>query len=280
MNARVNRLGAAIDTTISTPDGPVQVKFDTADNVTQFGGSARMAVAGFVDLSGTFGIEKQGETLLVGVVGVEAFLGIGGGTAGAIGLKVSNGNLGLVLKNGSYALTTSGDVGVVGLPGLSVTGTFNVRANQLGTSVNETVTTSAGSIPVVFGTGDKVLTFGGSAVISVAGIFEISGAIQATKTDSGVIFVDIPSNRGGVKRQRVAGVPDRRQGKLLDWWRRRLPAAGYWSDDCQCLWGRYFSDCRSAAVTGTAPGILPPARGIDDDRGRHRRCGSESAEIS
>ncbi|MFM8474302.1 MAG: hypothetical protein ACKOEO_00710, partial [Planctomycetaceae bacterium] len=192
MNARVNRLGSVIDTTISTPDGPVRVKFDTAADVTQFGGSARLAIGGFVDLSGSFGIEKQGETLLVGVAGVEAFLGVNGGTASAIGLTVSNGNLGLVLRNGSYALTTSGNVGVVGLTGLSISGTFNVRSNQLGTPVNETVWTPAGNVPVVFGSGEKVLSFGGSAVISVAGIFEISGVIQATKTDSGVIFVDIP----------------------------------------------------------------------------------------
>ncbi|MFM7057153.1 MAG: hypothetical protein ACKO2P_09565, partial [Planctomycetota bacterium] len=192
MNARINRLGSAIDTTISTPAGPVRVKFDSASDVTQFGGSARLAIGGFVDLSGNFGIEKQGETLLVGVAGVEAFLGVNGGTPGAIGLQVANGNLGLVLRNGSYALTTSGDVGVVGLTGLRVSGTFNVRSNQLGTSVNETIWTPAGNVPVVFGNGQKVLSFGGSAVISVAGIFEISGAIQATKTDSGVIFVDIP----------------------------------------------------------------------------------------
>ncbi|MEN9556436.1 MAG: hypothetical protein RLZZ232_2722, partial [Planctomycetota bacterium] len=131
MNARVNRLGTAIDTVISTPAGPVQVKFDDGSDVTQFGGSAKLAIGGFVDLSGSFGIEKSGSTLLVGVAGVEAFLGMGAGTDSAIGLKVSNGNLGLVLKDGSYALTTSGTVGLVGLTGLNISGTFNVRSNQL-----------------------------------------------------------------------------------------------------------------------------------------------------
>ncbi|MFN5434637.1 MAG: beta strand repeat-containing protein, partial [Planctomyces sp.] len=63
MNARINRLGAAINTVISTPAGPVQVRFDDGTNVTQFGGSARLAIGGFVELTGSFGIEKQGETL-------------------------------------------------------------------------------------------------------------------------------------------------------------------------------------------------------------------------
>ncbi|MEN9555968.1 MAG: hypothetical protein RLZZ232_2254, partial [Planctomycetota bacterium] len=100
--------------------------------------------------------------------------------------------LGLVLKNGSYALKTSGDVGLVGLTGLSISGSFAVQSNQLGVPVNETVWTPAGDVGVTFPTSDRVLSFGGSAVISVAGIFEISGEIQATKTDSDVIFIDIP----------------------------------------------------------------------------------------
>jgi hypothetical protein len=192
MNARVNRLGTAINTVISTPAGPVEVKFDDASDVTQFGGSARLAIGGFVDLSGSFGIEKKGETLLVGVAGVEAFLGVNGGTPSAIGLQVTNGNLGLVLKNGSYALKTSGQVGLVGLTGLNISGTFNVQANQLGTSVSESVWTPAGNVPVNFPTSQKILSFGGTATISVAGIFTVSGAIQVTKTDSDVLFIDIP----------------------------------------------------------------------------------------
>ena len=151
-----------------------------------------MSIGGFVELSGSFGIEKDGDTILVGVAGVEAFLGVNGGTADAIGLKATGGNLGLVLKNGSYAMTASGSAALVGLTGLSIAGNFNVQSNQLGVPVNETIWTPAGNVSVVFASGQKVLTFGGSAVISVAGIFEISGAIQATKTNSGLIFVDIP----------------------------------------------------------------------------------------
>ncbi|MGV2341356.1 MAG UNVERIFIED_CONTAM: hypothetical protein LVR18_47715 [Planctomycetaceae bacterium] len=79
------------------------VKFDSAADVTQFGGSARLAVGGFVDIAGNFGIEKSGNELLVGVTGVSVFLGVNAGTPGAIGLQVSNGTLGLVMRNGKYA---------------------------------------------------------------------------------------------------------------------------------------------------------------------------------
>ncbi|MFN5436432.1 MAG: hypothetical protein ACK5ES_17840, partial [Planctomyces sp.] len=89
MEARVNQLGAPIDTTITTPGGAVRVKFDSAAEVMEFGGSAELSILGFVSLSGSFGIKKEGDTLLVGVADVEAFLGMGGGTSSAIGLTVS-----------------------------------------------------------------------------------------------------------------------------------------------------------------------------------------------
>jgi len=192
MHARMNRLGAAIDTTISTPAGPVALKFDSAADVTQFGGSARLAVGGFVDIAGNFGIEKSGNELLVGVTGVSVFLGVHAGTPGAIGLQVSNGTLGLVMRNGKYALTSSGAVGLVGLDGLNISGTFTVEANKLGTSVNRTIWTPGGSVSVFFANGDEVLKFGGTAVISVAGVFEIRGEVIATKMNSGRVLIDIP----------------------------------------------------------------------------------------
>ncbi|MFN9038009.1 MAG: hypothetical protein ACK5YO_17035, partial [Planctomyces sp.] len=192
MSARMNRLGSSIDTTISTAAGPVEVKFDTAADVTQFGGSARLAVGSFVDISGSFGIEKTGTELLVGVSNVSVFLGANAGTQNAVGLQISNGTLGLVLRNGGYALTSSGSVGLVGLDGLNISGTFMAEANKLGTSINRTIWTPAGSVSVIFANGDEVLKFGGSAVISVAGVFEIRGEVIATKTKSGRVLIDIP----------------------------------------------------------------------------------------
>ncbi|MEY2726170.1 MAG: hypothetical protein RLZZ458_2037, partial [Planctomycetota bacterium] len=199
LDARVNNLGMPIDSTITTPGGSVRVKFDSAVDVMEFTGTASLQVLGFVGLSGSFGVKKEGETLLVGVAGVEAFLGMGEGTASAIGLKVTNGNLGLVLQSGSYALSASGNVGLVGLTGLSIDGTFNIRSNQLGTPISRTISTPAGPVQVQFTTGENVLSFGGSAVISVAGIFQISGTVQAKKTNADVILIDIPEITAALK---------------------------------------------------------------------------------
>ncbi|MGV2335236.1 MAG UNVERIFIED_CONTAM: hypothetical protein LVR18_14360 [Planctomycetaceae bacterium] len=183
--------------------GPDDVTFDfgtsTEDDdltvtagVKRIGGTAKLAIDGFVEISGSFGLEKQGDTVLVGVAGFTSFLGVNGGTDDALGVQVSEGNLGLVLKAGSYALDASGAASLVGLAGLDLTGTFSIRANQLGEAVTETVWTPAGDVQVDFDTAEKVLSVGGSAVISVAGIFEVRGTISATKRESGAIFVDIP----------------------------------------------------------------------------------------
>jgi hypothetical protein len=65
---------------------------------------------------------------------------------------VKDATLGLVLRNGKYALSSNGSVGLVGLPGLDITGSFGVKANKLGTSVDETVTTPPVPLPYILTT--------------------------------------------------------------------------------------------------------------------------------
>ncbi|MFM7070646.1 MAG: hypothetical protein ACKO38_02490, partial [Planctomycetota bacterium] len=190
--ARVNRMGAAVDKTIDVQGTPVRMKFDTSADVTEFSGTAKLAIADFVSLEGSFGFSKSGETILVGVAGVRAFMGTTTSN-GPIGLEVTNGNLGLVLKNGKYALTTGGNVALVGLDGLEISGGFNVRANKLGTPINETISTPAGPVTVRFTSGASELTFGGNATLKVAGVFTLSGSVEVTKAASGVILVDVPA---------------------------------------------------------------------------------------
>ena len=43
-----------------------------------------------------------------------------------------------------------------------------------------------------FDEADDVLTFGGSATISVAGEFELSGEINATDNGNGTVLIDVP----------------------------------------------------------------------------------------
>jgi hypothetical protein len=189
--ARVNRMGTPVDKTIDVQGTPVHVKFDSPTDVTEFSGSAQIAIANFVSLEGSFGFSKSGNSILVGAAGVRAFMGTTASN-GPLGIEVTNGNLGLILKDGKYALTTGGNVALVGLDGLEISGGFNVKANKLGTPVNETITTPAGTVAVLFPTNATEMTFAGSATLKVAGAFAMSGSVEVTKNPSGVILVDIP----------------------------------------------------------------------------------------
>ncbi|HND51343.1 MAG TPA: hypothetical protein PLV92_03060, partial [Pirellulaceae bacterium] len=129
---------------------------------------------------------------VAGVAGVTAFLGVNGGQPDATGIQLADGNLGLVLAHGGYALSASGGVELVGLDGLSISGSFAVRANKTGQLIDETVMTPAGPVIVRFDSAADVMSFGGQATLSVAGVFELSGAVNATKVGSGTILVDVP----------------------------------------------------------------------------------------
>lgn len=230
IEARVNRLGSSIDEMISTPAGNVSVQFESADDVTEFGGTVALSVADFVDVEGSFGFELDGDTVIAGVSGVNAFLGANAGTDDAIGLQVSDANLGLVLRDGAYALSSAGDVGFVGLPGLDIDGSFSARANRLGTPVNETVNTPVGPVTVQFDNGDDVLNFGGVATVSVADVFVLSGEINATETDTGTVLVDVPDMSLALTIDDLEVFDVGGGGSLQHWWSGRVPDAGHRPD--------------------------------------------------
>jgi hypothetical protein len=92
-----------------------------------------------VSLGGDFSFDRAvvgtTTTLRVAAQNVSAFVGVGGSEP--VGLQVAGGSLGLVLvKTGTaamtYALAAGGDVSVVGLPGLGVSGGLSVTVNTTG----------------------------------------------------------------------------------------------------------------------------------------------------
>ena len=188
LSARVNRMGAPVNHTINVHGTPVPVIFDSAMEVTEVSGSAKLSIADFVSIEGTFAFTKENDTILVGVSNVNAFLGATN-DGQPIGLKISDGNLGLVLHDGKYALKTSGRISLVGLDGMAISGGFAVSVNKLGTPVDRTIA----GVNVRFDTGTEETHFGGNATISIAGVFELRGEVSVTKTKTGVLLVDVPS---------------------------------------------------------------------------------------
>ena len=221
---------------------------------TTFSFTGGLSVPGFVELSGSFSLEKaaDGSKLVIGAAGVNAFSGTGRGTPETtddVGLEVSNANLGAVVFTppggpSSYALTASGTVALVGLDGLLIEGTVAVQVNNTGGTVNETV----GGVLVKFDTPDEVQAVQGSVALEVGGVFLLGGESDRDQDPQrggvGRYPGDAPrdrvARRGGLRHRRRLAVQHRRQ--------RRFPPAGHGFDQRHRVW---------RDVGGHASGVLP-----------------------
>ena len=199
----VNRSGQVIDQSISMPGDDLLIEINTADDVTRLIGTAHLNVGDFVDVSGAIAINTTTTTvgnethtqLLLGLSDVNAFVGSGYGTTGATGVQLTDGRLGLVLEqqfndstsqviSQGYALQGSGTAGLVGIPELSLSGTFDLAMNRMNAPVNEAIATPAGTVSVNFTDGTEVTTLSGSATLDIAGVLQASGQLGIDKTST------------------------------------------------------------------------------------------------
>ena len=175
----------------NTGPGAVTLNFGTANaaddlmvesGAKRFGGTATLAISGFVDITGSFGFEETTETvsgvertrIKVAAAGIQTFLGSGG-----TGVQLSNGQIGAVIDkpaggDAKYAVVASGTATLVGISGLTLTGTMQARVNRLGSAVDTSISTPAGPVLVKFDSADDVTQFGGSARLAIGGF--VAGA--------------------------------------------------------------------------------------------------------
>ena len=188
----------AQNTTVNVPDPinpgstiPVTIDF-AANQLPSFAGSVNLAVANpndltqsFFKFSGDFNLKHPGiNTISVAVTNVAAFVGIGGATP--VGLQITGGSLGLLLiKQGgvtNYALDASGNISLIGLPGLYVGGMMTVLSNTTGVSQTNpadgttvipaggpTVNVDNMTFQILDSSGDPVISIGVTASISKMG---------------------------------------------------------------------------------------------------------------
>ncbi len=162
---------------------------------------AVLQIAGFVELSAryiTYDRIDDNKTVL-GATGVTAFMGIDD-----IGVQLTNGEFGIVfLKQPaaegetftrSFAMSALGDVALVGLDGLQISGTVGVKVNNTGGAVSETIQVGSESVPVTFAdTEGNIMKFSGSGItMSVAGIFSMTADINFSRMATGRVLVDVP----------------------------------------------------------------------------------------
>ncbi len=198
ITARQNTTGATLDQTI---DG-VEIKFGSGEqNLTQIGGSLNLQVSSFVSLAGSFNIQNtpaSGNTpamVLIGASNVSAFFGAGNngqadatGVAGAAGLQISAGALGLELLPGqnnqpaTYALTATGTASLLGVPGLTASGTITVKKNTTGATVDQTIN----GVQVSFPAGQENFTdvSGTNLSLAVAQTVQLSGDFDFQESTS------------------------------------------------------------------------------------------------
>jgi hypothetical protein len=195
LELQINRLGTSIDQTLTLPSGEtIAVKFDDGVDLTRLQGNINLDVAGFAAVNGEFFVEKTYDVnteltqLIIGANEVEAFVGSGYQTDNATGFLLSDGKLGLVvnrtgLETAKYALTASGNAGLVGVKELTLEGTLNLEINRMGEVFNQNITLPSGeTLTLDFTSADDLTRLQGNATFNAAGLALIDGEFFVEKT--------------------------------------------------------------------------------------------------
>jgi hypothetical protein len=178
---QINRMGAAVNESISTSAGAVPIVFSNGTPVTRVAGTVTMSVGGFATGSGAFAITKTPGELTIGATNVSAFVGSGG-----MGVQLSNGKLGAVIATtgtnaGKYALEASGTVALANIPLLTMSGTMNLELQRMDAPVNRTIATPGGDVTLSFGA-DPVTRLTGTVEFGVEGFVSVDGDFALEKT--------------------------------------------------------------------------------------------------
>ena len=208
-------------------DGVPTITFDHTTELLKAAGTISVGVDEFVNVSGSFALERGadrpivrvGETtptqvsvLAIGISDAAVFAGIGAGTAGALGVQLADVDVAIAIMKQTGAAPTrsflalkgSGRATLVGVDGITLTGTLGIEVNT-GTDTALPAGTVApaadlsklpgGGLTVVTGPGTPAptITLGfasrlvrvtGTATIAVDGFAYLSGAFAITKSDA------------------------------------------------------------------------------------------------
>jgi hypothetical protein len=174
-------MGKTIEETITVNGNDIEIKFTEAQDVTRLEGNATVNVLGVAALKGDFYFEKSNVNatttqLLVGVDNFEAFFGNNYQQPDAIGVQLTNGQLGLIIeKDGTndsvYAISSSGDAEFIGIDGLTIEGSLGLAVNRMGKTIEETITVNGNDIEIKFTEAQDVTRLQGDDVtVNVLGV--------------------------------------------------------------------------------------------------------------
>ena len=179
MTMEFNKTGVAFSDVI----GGQTLNFARADYF-QMSGAAALNIANFVSVSGSFGFESGldavgASVIKAGATQAQATLGV----PGSFGVKLSGGELGLVLfGNGTYALKAAGTVSLQGFSALSLDGEIDLRVNNTNLEIHESVGVGTSVVQVDFGPVEtSIARFEGSNLRLATPLGEIRGNIWFQK---------------------------------------------------------------------------------------------------
>ena len=143
---RFNNTGLAVDTTVLVGDELVGLSFANDQNVYAVTlGGFTLDIGGVVTIEGDVTFTSQGDYNVFAGENMTLFVGEGplnkdgARNPDAKGLLVSDATIGLVKKDGKYALSAEGQVSVVGISGLSLSGPISISYNGFNQLVDEAV---------------------------------------------------------------------------------------------------------------------------------------------
>ncbi|MDQ7993914.1 MAG: hypothetical protein REI45_14680, partial [Propionicimonas sp.] len=181
---RVNTIvGAAVDTAVVLGGQTVAVKYPAAPE-TLFalaitGGSLK--IGDFVSIEGSISFDGDrfaGTGLKVFLGSGPAILEDGSLNPLAVGVLLSEATIGLLRVGSSYALVATGTVSILGVPGITLTGTTSVRYNQTGTDQTTTIEIPGDTPDVVLDVANGTASFAVVAATLRFGGLALTGGLE------------------------------------------------------------------------------------------------------
>ncbi|MGJ8697979.1 MAG: LEPR-XLL domain-containing protein, partial [Verrucomicrobiaceae bacterium] len=213
-----NNTGGAIDETISLGPDSIEIKYNASQGLFFSVALANVSItiADIITIEGSITFTSSNGREIAAGAGLSVFIGEGTATLEdgstnplARGFLLSDAKVGLIKEGNTYAVVATGQVKVIGINNLTLSGLFTVRVNQFNEAINRT-------LPVTGTSETVVLDFDGTETVSGTGeaFYEITGDDLAIDAFGQRIMADLALRRvslvrnGGTENAFYLGLSD------------------------------------------------------------------------
>ncbi|MFN5741433.1 MAG: hypothetical protein ACK5A1_07615, partial [Planctomyces sp.] len=195
LSLQLQRFNATIEETVPAGSDSILVKFDSATDLTRLAGSVTLGTP-IADLTGNFAVEATGSSpnrrILLAATDLMGFVGDKKNTATTAddaGVQFSGGSLLAVINaSGTYGLSATGSASLVGVAGLSLSGTLTGQKNTTGSSVSEELT--IGGVTETLTLAKDVSKVDGSVTLNAENTLYLTGTVGIEKKTATLTLLD------------------------------------------------------------------------------------------